>query len=111
MRLLRGNLHKESEGEVRTKEIRQEKHAHAKINGYSGKVRANVNADTDANTIAHEVANSNANSFFFVNLSYIMTDSSYNSRRLIFMNFWQRTHSKRAHRQGTTGKTGKKSTK
>ena len=50
-------------------------------------IRANANADADGNTIAHEVANSNANSVFFVNSSYIMTDSSYNSRPLNFYDF------------------------
>ena len=73
-RLLSGHFHKESEGEVSTKDIRQEQHADAQVKGYSREVRANVNADTDANTIAHKVANSNVNSILFVNLSYIMTD-------------------------------------
>ena len=66
MRLFIGHYHKESEGEVRTKDIRQQQHAHAQIKEYSCEVRANVNTDTDANTIAHEVANSNANSVFFL---------------------------------------------
>ena len=42
MRLLSGRFHKESEREVSTKDMRQEQHAHAKINGYSREVRAKL---------------------------------------------------------------------
>ena len=83
MQLLSGHFDKESEGEVLTKDIRQEEYAHAQIH----EDRANVNADSDVNTIAHEVANSNANSFFLENFSYIMTDSSCNARRWNFYDF------------------------